>query len=804
MKPRGHAHLLLIAFAGCASAGDASAPGGKSDASGGWGGATGAGGNSLSLDAAAAFDGRRDQVPVNLASDAPVFDWDARTCNGCNLGGAAGGGPGGSTGGGQDAPTSGTGGDGGPALGGRTSLGGALGSGGVYGRGGAAGTAGRGGTTGTGGTPGGGGVSGVGGSRADAGVPADTRPVDASSFDGATRDLIGTPDLGAADLPPPGDAGSRCVVRIRSLVPATDDLTRFPLVAGDTVRLVARVEVLSGGPAAPVWSWQGYRESTPLPTTPGKADPAAAAFSVSQAGTYTLHVRDNTTCASSVSFVAVPADSCPGCDQTAILRAAPPPASSVPVQTGAIRLEGTAPFVQDFKLLDGVPVAISPSVGSSLISAYVRINSAGGGLVADGLADPKAAFGALLIDLYEGVLLKYDVLVVPINGTAGGTVAATAPQLFGELTPGQINSAGFALSGGHPVRGRVAGASGVGVMDARVILTNRNPALAKQTDDLIFSSVGRTDTNGDFVLYAQPGQYWVSVSPPAGSGLAEALAPEPVMLSGEATVSFQWAPFPMATLTLQVVDAAGSLVEGARVRLTSAETAAVGNLTVAGAGGGSQPALGNVRTEATTVGGVATFASLPAGVVYQALIVPPALGPFAATTAVTVDVPAGGAVHAVQLAAQGRIEGNLVVGGANPTPDWSLVNLVAYDRSTDTPEPPRAFSANPDGSFALGVSPGRAYVVLVVPDASTKLGRTFVGPGWLQATEFPLTQRVPVARHWTARVLDQRQRGLEGTALQVFCEASWPGCIDATVPLAETTAEYGGVFDLALPDPATR
>ena len=104
----------------------------------------------------------------------------------------------------------------------------------------------------------------------------------------------------------------------------------------------------------------------------------------------------------------------------------------------------------------------------------------------------------------------------------------------------------------------------------------------------------------------------------------------------------------------------------------------------------------------------------------------------------------------------------------------------------------------------MGVSPGRPYAVLAEPDVSTGLARTFVGPGLLRSSEFTITQKVQATMAWTAVVMDESQNGLSETALQVFCHTSWPNCIDSTIPLAETTSQDGGAFQLALPDPATR
>jgi hypothetical protein len=368
----------------------------------------------------------------------------------------------------------------------------------------------------------------------------------------------------------------------------------------------------------------------------------------------------------------------------------------------------------------------------------------------------------------------------------------------------QINTASFALSGGVTVTGRTLAANGQAVADARVVLANRDPSKPSKPADLLFSSVGRSDAQGNYTLHAQPGPYWASVSPPNGSGLPEALAPTSITLAADSVISFQWAAQPKAGLTLSVRDSTGTVpLPGARVRLSSAQATTVGTLSVAGAA--AQNAIGNVRIEATTSSsGMVSFANLPAGVSYNVLIAPATLGPTAATTVLSVTVPAEGATLEVRAAEQRWIRGQLLSGASGAAPDWTRVRVVAYDRSTDTPEPSQTVNARSDGTYAIGVSPGRAYVVLVVPEVGSGLARTFMGPGALESSEFILPQRVPAARLWSALVMDTGQHPLPGTALQVFCLSTWPRCVDTTVPLAETTSEAGGAFDLELADPATR
>jgi hypothetical protein len=600
-------------------------------------------------------------------------------------------------------------------------------------------------------------------------------------------------------------------MQIRALVPATSSLEAFPLVAGDNVRVVLRAEILSGGPAAPVWDWQASRNGIPVTAVAwGQDDPGAVVFPIAAEGYYMFRATARASlCSAIVSATAASADLCPSCGKTVVMvRAAPPPDSQIPVQSGPQGLVGSPPFSQsNVVLVRGVSILVSPSVAGSKVDAYVRISKAADGvLVSDGLAAKNAGFGTRLVQMNveTGIMLTYDLLVVPIDGPSQDVVAATAPQLFKAMNPDQINAAGFALSGGVTVTGRTLAADGQAVADARVVLANRDPSKPSQPADLLFSSVGRADAQGNYALHAQPGPYWVSVAPPNGSGLPEALAPTSITLAGDSVISFQWKAQPKAGLTLSVRDATGTMpLPGARVRLTSAQATTVGTLTVAGAG--TQNAIGNLRIEATTSSsGTVSFANLPAGVSYNVLISPAALGPTAATTVTSVSVPEEGAALEVRAAEQRWIRGQLLSGVSGLAPDWSRVRVVAYDRSIDTPEPPQTVNARGDGTYAIGVSPGRAYVVLVVPEVGSGLARTFMGPGALESSEFLLPQRVPAAMPWTALVMDESPRALAGTALQVFCDATWPRCVDPTVPLAETTSEMGGAFHLDLPDPATR
>jgi hypothetical protein len=842
--------LLVLAplAAGCMGASDSAAGVGRSDAgvaySGGAGGmAAGSGGSTgwkadagtfPASDASATQDGSREAVPSNLTGDAASFNWDTYSCPGCGaVGGTpssgtqgSGGGPGGSGsgggsrgGGGASAPGGGSGAAGTTSSGGRSGSGGSIGLGGFSGPGGSSALGGSTSATGAGGSSG-----------RDAGsLPsADATPPRDGNISGSdlppfspdlrAAEAGGAVDGGAIYLPDTGadsrgsdvvDTQPACVAQIVPLVPALARLNR--LVAGPNTKVVLRAEVVSGAlPSGIPWSWEETWESSLLsPAAIGQQDPAAALFVIANPGTYTFRATAGA-CQATVSGYAVAANACGPCDSSVIVRAAPPATIAVPVQAGSMTLLGVSPFDQNNIILSpGVPVLVAPSAGSRMVNSYVRINDLQGGLVVDGLADPRAgglAAQLLALDSNRSVL-KYDVLVVPFDGSDGETAGATAPQLFQGLEPSSINGS-FPLVGGVTLTGSTVASAGQPVSDVRVMLSNQDPTSAQQRPDLLFSSVGRSDAQGSYTLHVQKGTYWASFSPPPGMGLAEALGTAAVTIAGDASLAFQWDRATTATLALIVVDAVGVALPGVSVRLSSFQSRSVGTLTLTSAGGAvvRQPANGNVQIEGTTdTAGAIVFPGLPADAAYDLLLVPATQGAYAATTTTSLMLGAGGTSTVVQLRPQATIHGQLSVRASGaPALDFASVKIVAYDRSVDSPEAPRAMMAAPDGSFAFGATPGRPYVLLAVPGVGSGYARTFVGPGPVEASEFVITQPLLGSMEWRAAVMDERQYGLAETALQIFCDVSWPNCVDPAVPLAETTSDANGFFDLALPDPSSR
>ena len=799
----------------------------------------------------------REVLAANLSEDAPTFNWQPPVSGTggtiAATGGATGSARGGTVATGGAIPaggiiaaggatTTGNGGampaggaSGAMAAGGSTVRGGSPANGGAAstGRGGGA-TAAGGATTSPGSSPPSGGATGFGGRTAgggsgggslpspDAGISADapSAPFDVPPRGDALAPDVSSRDSGGFDATPVGtppdgrpseaEVGSTlpCSTRIRALVPISLDR----LVASANSQVVLRAEILSGGPSSVSgWTWRAWFGATPLaPAGLGREDTAAAAFRLANPGSYTFSVTDASgACSATVYPNAFPANACPECDRSAIVRAAPPPSASIPVQTGAVMLLGPSPFAQNnIVLAQGVSVSVAPSVGNSIVVSYVRILNGLGAVVADGLADQQSAFISRLLAVNSGGdVLRYNILVVPVDGREEETINATAPQLFPQLTPAAVNTTAFRLMNGVTVVGQTTASDDSAIPGARVVLSNRDPKDKTASSDLLFSSVGRSNDQGTYQLQVQAGDYWVTASPPADSGLTEAVSSSSLSVSVGTKLGVHWDAPATVAVTLNVTDAQGNSLAGAKVTLSTAQARKVGTFSLQplDSPGLSMDAYGSVRSEGTTSStGSVTFDRLPSNTVYQAVIQPDPVGPFATTTTTTVVVSSTAANRTIAARAAAQISGVLLPASTTVALDLSRVTIAAYDKSDDAIDAPRFVNADSDGAFSLSVTPDRPYVLLAIPPLDSAYARTFVGLGPLTATEFPLSQTLPLSMEWRAQVLDETQDGVSSTALQVFCGATWPTCVDPTIPLAETTSEVDGTFRLPLPDPTSR
>ena len=711
---------------------------------------------------------RVEAMPPNVFADAPVYNW-----NPTGAGGASGG---------------------------------AAGNSGAAGSGGAAGSSGTGGTSGP--------SLDAPIAMVDAQISADagTRPIDASAPVDLARpdlsspdDLGGRPDLSSPDARP-ADSRPACVAEIVPVVPVALPKNEY-MVAADDLRIALRAQVVAGALAPDeAWSWYANRNGQPLKVDETKTpDLAAAAFTIAEDGDYVFTAMAGT-CYATFTRSARRAGGCHECDYGTDVQIVSPPSYGLPTQWGYFS------YTQGIGLAESHVINLFTAAGNQLIPSYVRINGLDGSLVTDGHADPAIGFSRpLLVRASNGDLARYQVLVVPMDGSGDGSVAATAPQLFSNLMVQDLEkNASLSLSGGVTVTGSTLMAGGQAAGDVRVMLSNQDPAAPPRPENLLFSSVGRSDAQGKYSLHVQPGRYWVTVAPTADSGLSEALDPLPISLAGNTIIGFTWLVPTSAPLTLQVLDATRVPAGNTRVLVRATQATPVGTLTFQVDGTTlTHTANSNVQMEATTDSyGQVSFPALLADATYSVLLIPATPGPVQATTELSLTLPAAGLSQQVLLAAESSILGQLIPGAGVPAvPDWSQVQVVAFDKSELVPEAPRFVWVDADGSFDLRVSPGRAYAVVVWPPPSSGLARTFVGPGLLQASAFRITQPVQATMDWTSSVSITTQStvmGIVGAALQTTCHPGYWRCIDPTIPLAETTSGDNGTFTLKVPDPATR
>jgi len=271
-------------------------------------------------------------------------------------------------------------------------------------------------------------------------------------------------------------------------------------------------------------------------------------------------------------------------------------------------------------------------------------------------------------------------------------------------------------------------------------------------------------------------------------------------------VDFTWNSLTLASATLTIQDALGTPLPNARVRLTTASPKVVGCFRVVPPTGSptTYDGLGNILLEGTTSAtGQLVFENLPVDTQYTVAIVPQPLSMLATTTTTTFTLANRSGVN-VTLQAKGQTRLSGLLSSPLPEADLSQVVVWAYDKSKLDPEAPRQAPVQKSGDFSLAVTPGRPYVLMAVPPVDSGMARTFVGPGAMVATEFKILQKLVSRMDWTSSVIDDSTAPVAGAAMQVFCEASWPTCVDDSIPLAETTALSDGTFQLSLPDPATR
>jgi hypothetical protein len=595
------------------------------------------------------------------------------------------------------------------------------------------------------------------------------------------EDSISTGGSGGAG----GSSGvPACQVDINPVTPASFD----GLVAGPGATLRVEGDVEGIPPASYSWHWQvSTADGTPVPTTAVGGAPWLVEFPISDPGSYTIAVSlpsSVTSCFGSHTVLVAQRGA-----KTALFRARfTPPPGAEPVQERTIQILGGTPSGGNVITLDA-GLAFSADVRDAQgqpLAAYVRLTDPTQHLVVE--THPTAA-GPVPLHLAQGA---YDLLVVPDGDLApvllphqapANLVAALAPLA---LPPGELVS-GVVREGSTPVAG------------ATVAL--RAGALP--------STIATTGSDGAFTIHASPDQtYAATVTRPlalqmqvgqAGAsmiGKLEATLPASagvVVASGSgAAVSVDLAPIATAALSLSL---GAAVTAGTSVVLESAPLPGVVTFRV---GADARAADAIVHGEiAPASDGTLAVAGLPRAH-YHGKVVPGA-GMTAAITPIadldlTTDAPPP---QTVPLLPKVSISGNLV-----PSKQAGGVALTAMDTTGDLPSA-IAGVTDPQGGFALAVSPGRTYALHVRPAVDRPLAEAVFGPLSVGATGVQIPNgQLPAALLYAGRVVDHSGvNGSPGTLIEIFCEALAPGCTDPNTPIAEAVTAANGAFALRLPDP---
>jgi hypothetical protein len=193
--------------------------------------------------------------------------------------------------------------------------------------------------------------------------------------------------------------------------------------------------------------------------------------------------------------------------------------------------------------------------------------------------------------------------------------------------------------------------------------------------------------------------------------------------------------------------------------------------------------------------GTVSTGGVPPGT-YALTVFPASAASSDAVTKATLDLTKGNvAALPVSLAQKVMLTGKLLPAAAS----WG-VRIVAQDQG-GLPVAAEG-DAGPDGSFALAVSPFLPYLLRALPRADQPLARASF-PVVTVADKAPpgLDYDMPPALLFSGRVVDPSLQGVSTALVQAFCVASAPGCVDASVPVAETITRSDGTFQLMLPDP---
>jgi hypothetical protein len=583
----------------------------------------------------------------------------------------------------------------------------------------------------------------------------------------------GSTGTGGAVLPPP-----MCQVDILPVIPDTfDDLVAAP---DATVRVSGSIT----GAVPPLfqWSWTvSLADGTPVSVAAVGQDPSLVEFPTKSVGTYTIAVAlTGTTCGGLRTITVAQPNATVA---TFRFHVTPPSTAAVPAQDLERQVTGGTPSGGNTLALEPgilVDIGITRASDGSALPSYVRLTEANTGVV---LETRTAAAGPNTLRVAQGT---YQTLVVPDGDVAPVTFPARPASAMG--------MSGLALDDGASIAGTVADASGKPVAGATVVL---------RSGDLV-STTGKTDATGAFHVRARAGTFGLTVVTPLAAGgleaklaatgglVVDATAPTPAL-----AIKLQTSALVTGTVALSSPSKdATSLGADARVQMAAETDTSVPNVATLTVGTGAPRALtGNVHFSLQPAAdGTVSTGGVPPGK-YALTVFPASAASNDGVTKTTLDLTNGNVAAAVPLAQKVMLTGRLLPAAAS----WG-VRIVAQDKG-GLPVVAQGDAAQ-DGSFALAVSQSLDYLLRALPRADQSLARASFHDVPVTNTAPPgLDYDMPPALLFSGRVVDPSLQGVSTALVQAFCVASAPGCVDPSVPVAETITRSDGTFQLMLPDP---
>jgi hypothetical protein len=542
-----------------------------------------------------------------------------------------------------------------------------------------------------------------------------------------------------------------------------------------------RGAVTGSVPAYSSWSWSvSLADGSPVTISPVGRDPSLIEFTMATPGTYTIAVQ-LTASMSCMGLKTITAAKPGARVATYRLHITPPATDLVPEQDIARQVVGGTPSGGNALPMSAgilVPLELRRAASDAYLPAYVRLTETTTHAIvetrtsADSPGRVRVAPGG------------YEMLIVPDGDVAPAFMAAQSAEALG--------AAPITMSDGVLVGGNVTDAAGKPIAGATVVL---------RAGELI-STTGKTDAAGAFKVRARGGTFGLTVvSALAAGGLESKLDESAGIVVDPAK------PTPALAITLKLDTLATGSVSlsgdtdsnkpEARITLTTPPKMPLANVaTIAVGGAGPQAMDSNVHfTLHPDATGLVSTGAVPRGS-YQMTVFPASADTNDGVTTMTLDMNAGDLPKTTLKLAQ-KVQ---LIGHLGPKDSAAGVRVIAQDAG-GLPVVAQG-DTGADGVFKFAVSRDRTYALRALPRPFQALARASFPTVTVKDVDQPVQDHMmPPALLYAGRVVDPSLQGLGTALVQAFCAAGTAGCVDATVPVAETVTRTDGTFELMLPDP---